>query len=105
MGAVIHIELNLICLIILCTVALQSHLNVSQQMKRVLFRYVVYGLIIVLILDTLWMLVDGHMFPGGIVLNKILNALFLGAGVLMGSIWMTSNRSMTATDIQPAMKH
>ncbi len=87
MSAAIHIELNIICLIILGTIARLSHLNVNQQMKRVLFRDVVYGLVVTLILDTLWMLIDGHVFPGGIILNKIINALFLGAGVMMGCIW------------------
>lgn len=87
MATAIHIELNLICLIILGTIAHLSHLNVNQQMKRVLFRDVVYGLLITLTLDTVWMLIDGHVFPGGIILNKIVNALFLGAGVMMGCIW------------------
>ena len=87
MVSAIHIELNLICLIILGTIARLSHLNVNQQMKRVLFREVVYGLVITLSLDTVWMLIDGHVFPGGIILNKIVNALFLGAGVMMGCIW------------------
>ena len=87
MASAIHIGLNLICLIILGTIARLSHLNVNQQMKRVLFRDVVYGLLITLTLDTLWMLIDGRVFPGGIILNKIVNALFLGAGVIMGCIW------------------
>ena len=87
MSAAIHIELNLICLMILVKIAWQSQTNVNQQMKRVLFRNVIYGLIITISLDTIWMLIDGHLFPGAIMLNKIVNALFLGAGVLMGCVW------------------
>ena len=45
MATAIHIELNVICLIILLAIALQSEQNVNQQMKRILFRNVVYGII------------------------------------------------------------
>ena len=87
MAAVIHIEINLMCLFILFLIAHQSRRNVNQQMKNVLFRNVVYALILVLILDTLWIAIDGHMFPGAIQLNLILNGVFLGLGVLIGCMW------------------
>ena len=87
MAAVIHIEINLMCLFILFLIAHQSRRNVNQQMKNVLFRNVVYGLIFVLILDTLWIAIDGRMFPGAIQLNLVLNGVFLGLGVLMGCMW------------------
>ena len=75
------------CLFILFLIAHQSIRNVNQQMKNVLFRNVVYALILVLILDTLWIAIDGHMFPGAIQLNLILNGVFLGLGVLIGCMW------------------
>ena len=56
-------------------------------MSRVLFRYVVYGIGTALLLDTAWMLVEGKIFPGSILLNKIINALFLGLGVTLGCLW------------------
>ncbi|MBR3347505.1 MAG: GGDEF domain-containing protein [Solobacterium sp.] len=83
----IHIELNLICLIILFAVAIQSHQNVNQQMKRVLFRNVVYGIMCSLSLDIIWLLIDGRIFPGCYALNAVVNAAFLGAGVCLGSMW------------------
>ena len=87
MEAAIHIELNAICLLILCVIVWQSIRNVNQQMRIIRFRNVVFGIMAVLVLDTLWMLVDGRKFPGGIALNYIINALFLGAGVLLGCMW------------------
>ena len=87
MTVVIHIEINLMCLFILFLIAHQSRRNVNQQMKNVLFRNVVYGLIFVLLLDTLWISIDGRVFPGAVQLNLILNGLFLGFGVLMGCMW------------------
>ena len=83
----IHIELNMLCLVMLYAIAHQSLINVNQQMKRVLFRCLVYGVIVELVLDSLWLLVEGRRFPGGIIANKVLNALFLTAGVFLGSIW------------------
>ena len=87
MNTAIHIELDLLCFVMLYAIANQSAASVNQQMKRVLFRNLVYGVMIQLILDALWLLVEGRSFPGGIIANKVLNALFLTAGVFLGSIW------------------
>ena len=87
MAVAIHIELDALCLLILSVIAYQSVHNVNQQMKRVLFREMVYGVSIAIILDIIWMLIDGHPFPGGIFLNRLVNALFLAAGVVLGCIW------------------
>lgn len=83
----IHIELNVLCLVILYAIAHQSLSNVNQQMNRVLFRCLVYGVIAQLSLDILWLLVEGHQFPGAIMANRLINALFLSAGVALGCIW------------------
>ena len=83
----IHAELNLLFLLILCGIAYQSISNVSQQMNRVLFRYTVYGVIISLLLDTVWILVDGAIFPGSVLVNRLVNALFFPCGGLLGGIW------------------
>lgn len=87
MSTAIHIELDALCLLILCVIAYQSVHNVNQQMKRVLFRDMVYGISASLALDILWLLVEGRAFPGAIFINKIVNALFLAAGVVLGCVW------------------
>ena len=87
MSAAIHIELNVICLLILCMIVWQSMHNVNQQMRIIRFRNVVYGIMATLVLDSIWILVDGARIPGGIAINYIINALFLGAGVLLGCMW------------------
>ena len=87
MSAAIHIELNVICLLILCMIVWQSMHNVNQQMRIIRFRNVVYGIMATLVLDSIWILVDGAIIPGGITVNYIVNALFLGAGVLLGCMW------------------
>ena len=87
METAIHIEIDLLCILILSMVAWQSAKNVNQQAKRVLFRYTVYGILCALILDILWIVIDGRMFPGGIFLNRIINAVFLSIGVLLSGIW------------------
>lgn len=83
----IHIELDLLCLVLLYAIAHQSLKNVNQQMNRVLFRTTVYGTIVQLALDVLWLLVEGRSFPGAIMANRIINALYLSAGVILGCIW------------------
>ena len=87
MSTAIHIELDALCLLVLCVIVWQSLHNVNQQMRIIRFRNVVYGIMITLALDIIWMLVDGVQFPGGIAINYISNALFLGAGVILGCMW------------------
>ena len=87
MATAIHIEIDVLFLIILFVIAWQITKSVSKQTIRVLFRYVVYGIISILFADVLWMLLDGKLFPGSIILSKIINALILGMSVTMGSIW------------------
>ena len=87
MGTAIHIELDALCLLVLCVIVRQSVRNVNQQMRIIRFRNTVYGIMAVLALDIIWMLVDGRQFPGSIAINYIVNALFLGAGVLLGCMW------------------
>ena len=64
MSTAIHCELNLLCLVILLYITYQSLHNVSQEMNRLLFRYMVYGIMLVLTLDTLQILIGGRIFPG-----------------------------------------
>ena len=87
MATAIHIEIDALFLLILCVIAWQMTNSVSKQSTRILFRHTVYGIMATLILDIIWMLIDGKMFPGAIPLNKIVNAFFLGLGVSMGGIW------------------
>ena len=87
MGTAIHIELDILCLLILGVIAYQSIHNINQQTKRILFRNVVFGVGTALVLDILWLLVEGRLFPGAIHLNRIINALFLGGGVTIGCMW------------------
>lgn len=87
MATAIHIEIDALFLLILCVIAWQITHSVSKQMSRILFRYVVLGNMLILILDILWMLVEGQRFPGAIQLNGIINGIYLGAVVVMGGIW------------------
>ena len=87
MIAAIHIEINILFLLVLAIIFWQIHHSVSQQMSRVLFRYVVFGSIITLTLDTVWMLIDGQIFPGCITANKLVNMAFLGITGIMGGVW------------------
>ena len=79
MSPAIHIELDALCLILLCTIAMQSRRSVNQQKDRILFRTTAYGIIILLALDILWVLVEGRRFPGAVTANLVVNALYLGA--------------------------
>ena len=87
MERAVHFELDILCLLILSFIVWQSVRNVNQQMRRIRFRTVVFGIMATLALDIFWMLLDGKVFPGAILLNRVVNALFLGAAVLMGSFW------------------
>ena len=86
MSTAIHIELNALCILILYAIAHQTLANVNQQMNRVLFRCMVYGVIVQLALDILWRLIEGRAFPGAILANRVVNALYLSAGVVLGCI-------------------
>ena len=87
MSTAIHIELNALCIIMLYAIAHQTLVSVNQQMRRVLFRNLVYGIIIQLALDSLWLLVEGRSFPGAVFANRVINALYLADGVILGCIW------------------
>ena len=87
MAPAIHIELDALCLILLCTIAMQSRQSVNQQKDRILFRTTAYGIILLLALDILWVLIEGRQFPGAVALNLIVNALYLGGGVVIGCLW------------------
>ena len=87
MSIAIHVELNVLFFLILCRIAYQSIKNVNQQMTRVLFRNVVYGCMSALLLDSVWVLIDGKMFPGANALNWAVNALYLSMGVVIGCTW------------------
>ena len=86
MSTAIHIELNALCILILYAIAHQTLANVNQQMNRVLFRCLVYGVIAQLALDILWRLIEGRVFPGAVLANRVVNALYLSAGVILGCI-------------------
>ena len=87
LSTAIHIELNVLFILILVRVVSQSAKKENQQMQRVLFRYTAYGIISNLVLDTIWMLVDGNSFPGGVAINLVVNALFLASGIVVGCVW------------------
>lgn len=87
MATAIHIEIDALFLLILCVIAWQLTHSVSKQMNRILFRYVVFGNMTILVLDILWMLIEGQTFPGAIQLNRIINAIYLGGVVVMAGIW------------------
>ena len=87
MTTAIHIEIDALCVLILCVIAIQSYRNVSQQLDRVLFRNMVLGIIATLTLDIAWLVIEGRTFPGAILLNRVVNALFLSMGVVLGCLW------------------
>ena len=87
MATAIHVEIDVLFLLILCFIAYQSKNNISQQMSRILFRNTVYGIMFTLALDILWMLIDGRLFPGGRLLNAVVNAVFLSAAEVLGVLW------------------
>lgn len=87
MSLAIHIEIDVLFLLILCVIAWQISRSVSKEMNRILFRYVVFGNMFILILDILWMLIEGRTFPGARQLNNLINAVYLGGVVVMGCVW------------------
>ena len=87
MTTVIHAELDALCLLILGVIAYQVATSVSQQMGRRMFRALIYGIMVNLALDIVWVLVDGQMFPGSVVINKVTNAVYLGLGVVLACLW------------------
>ena len=87
MTTIIHVELDALCFLILAVIAYQITRSVSQQMNRVLFRALIYGIMFSLALDIVWVLTEGERFPGAVMINKVTNALYLGIGVILGCIW------------------
>ena len=59
----------------------------DMAMKRVFFRNSIVGILLELALDAIWIVIDGKMFPGGIILNKVTNALCFSVGVAVGCVW------------------
>ena len=87
MSTIIHVELDVLCFLILAVIAYQITRSVSKQMNRILFRMLIYGIMFSLALDIIWVLTEGRIFPGAVSLNKVINALYLGVGVILGCIW------------------
>ncbi|MBO4470924.1 MAG: GGDEF domain-containing protein [Clostridia bacterium] len=87
MSTIIHVELDVLCFLILAVIGYQITRSVSKQMNRVLFRALIYGIMFSLALDIVWVLTEGRIFPGAVILNKLINALYLGVGVILGCIW------------------
>ena len=87
MSTIIHVELDVLCFLILAVIGYQITRSVSKQMNRVLFRTLIYGIKFSLALDIAWVLTEGHLFPGAVALNKLIDALYLGVGVILGCIW------------------
>ena len=82
-----HIETDVLCLLLLCAISYQSLRSVNQQTNRLLFRRTVYGVIAALGLDMLRALIDGRVFSGAVPLNRVLNMLYLDAGILLVCAW------------------
>lgn len=87
MSTIIHVELDVLCFLILAVIRHQVRASVSQQLNRVLFRLLADGIMVSLTLDIIWVLIEGKAFPGAVALNKTVNALYLGLGVILGGIW------------------
>ena len=87
MELAIHVEVDVLFLVLLGVIAWQVRHSVSQEMNRILFHYVVAGTMFILALDVAWILLEGRIFPGSIFLNNIINAIYLSAAVVMACIW------------------
>ena len=87
MSIAIHIEADILCLLLLCVISYQSLHSVNQQTNRLLFRRTVYGVIAALALDMIRVLLIGRDFPGAVALNRVVNMLYLDVGVLLVSGW------------------
>lgn len=87
MVTAIQFEINILCLIVLAFIVYQSNSSVNRQMSCVLFRCLVYGIMLILVLDIMWGLVDGKTFRGAYLLNHVINAVFLTSAVLFGGLW------------------
>lgn len=87
MATAIHIEINTLLFLVLVRIVYHSAQSENQQMQRVLFRYTTYGIMSSLAMDNLWVLIDGKMFPGCILINQVVNALFLSSGIVIGCLW------------------
>ena len=69
MSTIIHVELDVLCFVILAVIGYQITRSVSKQMNRVLFRTLIYGIMFFLALDIIWVLTEGRMFPGAVAFN------------------------------------
>ncbi len=87
MVSAMHIEIDVLFLLILAVIVIQSKRSVSQQMSRVLFRYTVYGIMVILLCDLLWLFVDGRTFPGAMALNRLINVFYITGGLVLACLW------------------
>ena len=63
MSTIIHVELDVLCFLILAVIRHQVRASVSQQLNRVLFRLLADGIMVSLTLDIIWVLIEGKAFP------------------------------------------
>ncbi len=88
MATAIYVEFDVVGFYILAILIWQLKKNVNQRTSRIWFAHMVYCLMITILADILWILVDGKIFTGSVVLNQISNMVYYSFAVASVGLWM-----------------
>ena len=83
----VYIEINILSILILMYMLYKIKSNVDQQLANVTFYRVIFSVLIILVLDCVWILVEGKSSRHYIILNYLINASYLFQTGVTGYCW------------------
>ena len=98
----IYAEINLLCILILLYILSRMKVSQDRQAGRLAFIRVVWSVVAILALDTVWALLDGH--PGARQLNGLVNAAYMADTGIVTYAWLkyADRRMDRARTLSPA---
>lgn len=83
-----YLEVNIICIIFLTFINHKTTSKKKSSLTEKIFRNSVFSSELLCFSDAVFGIVDGHIFPGCIVLNHLLNMLFFISGTFAAMGWL-----------------
>lgn len=84
----LYVEINIISIIVLAVICVHIYRNNRDVTIKALFRILLNTIIAIMVVDCLWVMIDGHLFPLSIPINKFLNAAYLSISAYIPYIWL-----------------
>ena len=97
-------EVNLIGIIILALILSKLNRN-DKQTATTAFRRTAAAVLVIMVVDTSWLLVDGHPSPTLIVVNYAVNVLYQILSCLIAYLWVWYVRCKLNREVSASRRH